>query len=195
MSQQPDFSYNPIGFDFMKFWLRVYLEFIGLEMHGTENIPVSGGAIIASNHISGLDPFAVGQATRRRVHFMAKKELFATWFGNFLYRSGNAFPVDRHKSDLGAIKTSLRLLQAGQLLVIFPQGTRGGQENKNGAAFFAIKGKVPVVPAGIAMKRNWFGGKRYVIRYGPAIAPSGATDTLSEQIVLAMEGLAKESQQ
>ena len=168
-----DLSPNPAGYDAFKFFLRAYLNVLGLEFVNAHHIPASGAAIIASNHVTQMDPFAVGQPTPRRVHFMAKKELFRTPLGKWFYTSGNAFPVDRSKPDLGAIKTALRILQGGQLLVIFPQGTRGGQGAREGAGFLAIKGKAPVIPAGIRLLRNWWGGKRYRIVYGAPIPPEG----------------------
>ncbi len=187
--KNPDLSNHPLNFDIIKAGFRAYLTLLGLEFVDAHHIPREGGAIIAANHITNLDPFAVGQPTPRRVHFMAKKEVFQTRISRYFQESGNAFPVDRSKADLGAIKTAIRILQKGQLLVIFPQGTRGGEEVKQGVGFIAIKGKAPIVPAGITLSPNWFGGKRYRIKYGPPIPPEGTPEELTRRVMDAIDGL------
>lgn len=187
--KNPDFSNNPLAFDTIKAIWRLYFNFIGMEFQNAEQIPKSGAAIIASNHITAIDPFGVAQPTARRVHYMSKKESFIHPAMRWYMHSGNAFAVDRGKMDLTAIKTALRLLQNGQLLVIFPQGTRGGQEVKGGTSLIALRAKVPVIPAGIHLEPNWFGGKRYVFRYGTPILPEGTQEEHAKRLEAAMKEL------
>ncbi len=189
--KNPDLSNVPLAFDLIKGFWQLYFGAIGIRFIGAEHIPKGGGAIIASNHITAIDPFGVGLATPRRVHFMSKVESFSHPVLRQYMIYGNAFAVDRNKIDLQAIKTALRILQGGQLLVIFPQGTRGGQEVKGGTSLIALKAKVPVIPAGIHLEPNWFGGQRFVIHYGEPIPPEGKTEDHTERLNAAMLALAQ----
>ncbi|MFN3266189.1 MAG: lysophospholipid acyltransferase family protein [Deinococcales bacterium] len=185
-----DLSNFPWAFDLIKALWGVYFRIIGVEYQNPENIPRYGGAILAANHITAIDPFGAAQPMRRRVHFMAKQESFLHAPLSWYMVAGNAFPVERGKLDLSAIKTALRLLQNNQLLVIFPQGTRGGRDLKGGTSFLALKAKVPVVPVGIRLENNWFGGKRYVFRYGQPILPEGSNEQHTKKLeaaILALE--------
>jgi 1-acyl-sn-glycerol-3-phosphate acyltransferase len=190
--KNPDLSNVPLGFDIIKGFWQLYFNAIGISFVGAQHIPKGGAAIIASNHITAIDPFGVGLVTPRRVHFMSKVESFSHPVLRQYMIYGNAFPVDRGKMDLQAIKTALRILQGGQILVIFPQGTRGGQEVKGGTSLIALKAKVPVIPAGIHLEPNWFGGKRYVIHYGEPIRPEGKTEEHTERLNAAMLALAQD---
>lgn len=183
-----DLSPSPLGYDLLKLGFRVVLTVAGLELVHAERVPREGPAIIAANHIALFDPFAVGQATPRRVHFMAKKELFRTPLGRWFNTTGNAFPVDRSRPDLGAIRTALRILQAGQILVMFPQGTRGGEAARGGIGMIALRAKAPVVPAGIARK-----GLGYRIVYGEAFLPTGTPEGATEQVMAAIDALARQA--
>jgi 1-acyl-sn-glycerol-3-phosphate acyltransferase len=184
-----DLSNLPWAFDLIKAIWGVYFRLIGVEYRNHQHIPRHGGAILAANHITAIDPFGAAQPMRRRVHFMAKRESFEKPPLSWYMLAGNAFPVERGKMDLTAIKTALRLLQNNQLLVIFPQGTRGGQEVKGGTSYLALKAKVPVVPVGIHLEPNWFGGKRYVFVYGQAIAPEGSPEDHAHKLETALHKL------
>ncbi len=124
----------------------------GWRVVGEENVPVEGGAIVAANHLSFLDPPALGAALPRRTYFFAKAELFVPVFG-FIIRMLNAFPVERGGTDMGATKGAIRLLRAGELMVMFPEGTRSRdgqlQELNLGAVLLASRAGVPVLPAAI----------------------------------------------
>ena len=97
--------------------------FLRLEVHGAENIPKTGPLVIASNHLSLLDPPVIGVAAPRKVHFMAKRELFVPVLG-YIYKTLGAFPVNRGGADRAAIKHGIEILQSGEVLAIFPEGTR-----------------------------------------------------------------------
>jgi len=119
---------------------------------GIENVP-AGGVIIAANHISLWDPPVIGTALPRKVHFMAKEELFANPVFGWIISKLGAFPVKRGAADRTAIRTALRLLENGSILAIFPEGTRS-KDGKLGApeaglALLALKSGVPIVPAAI----------------------------------------------
>jgi 1-acyl-sn-glycerol-3-phosphate acyltransferase len=186
---QPDFSNAPLRYDFISAVWGVYFKILGVEYRRKDFVPMTGPAIIAPNHITNIDPFGVAQPLPRRVHFMAKQELFTNAVLRYYMLSGNAFPVDRGKMDLTAIKTALRILQGGQLLVMFPQGTRGGTEAKGGASFLALKAKVPVIPVGISLHPNWFGGKRYRFNFGAPIPPEGDVESHITRVTDTIEAL------
>jgi len=133
-------------------WLLLKI-FWQMEVIGTENVPEKRGVIIASNHVSYLDPIVLGVATKRKLHFIAKKEVFNNIFSSIFFKSLNAFPVDRKKIDMPAFKKTISILEGGGVLGIFPEGTRSLngelQELKLGVIKIAMKAGVPIIPVGI----------------------------------------------
>jgi 1-acyl-sn-glycerol-3-phosphate acyltransferase len=122
-----------------------------LRVEGREHIPQSGGAILAANHVSFMDPVILGVAAWRPLHFMAKEELFRCRPFGWLLRLFHAFPVDRRRTDLQAMKRAISLVREGEIVLIFPEGTRGDgtrlQEAKPGIGFIAARSAAPVIPA------------------------------------------------
>src|SRR4051794_5901991 len=96
---------------------------LGVRLHlgGRQNLPAEGAVILAPNHKSFLDPLFVGVATRRRLRWMAKIEMFRAPFGALLVRLG-AFPVRRGEADAEALETARVLLEQGHAVVMFPEG-------------------------------------------------------------------------
>jgi 1-acyl-sn-glycerol-3-phosphate acyltransferase len=120
-----------------------------VEVVGAERIPAGGAAILAANHASIWDPFILGLATPREIHYMAKSELFRLRPVASLLRSLNAFPVERGSGDRTAISEAARLLGRGALLGIFPQGTSKVERQNGwhrGAARLALVTGAPLVP-------------------------------------------------
>jgi len=123
-----------------------------LRRTGRAHIP-AGGVILASNHRGFLDPFVIGCCVRRPIYFVAKSELFQNrvvgWFLNCL----GAFPIRRGESDEESVKTALALLERGEAVVIFPEGTRHRtgplNEPKRGVGRLALESGAPVVPIAI----------------------------------------------
>ncbi len=121
-----------------------------IEAKGLENIP-EGGAILASNHTSFSDVIVISAAARRQVRYMAKKELFKTPLCPLIKALG-AFPVDRGGADVKSIKTTMSLIESGELVGIFPQGHRHGGEDprqteiKAGVGFLAYHTKAQILP-------------------------------------------------
>ena len=142
--------------------------FYGIHIEGSELVPRRGGLVVASNHFSSLDPPVMGVSIPREANFMAKKELFENRYMRALALGLRAFPVDRSKSDLGAIKYALKRLKDGVVIGIFAQGTRnaGDKEALDGASFLAIRAGVPLQPAAI-----WREGRRFHVRFGQPIVP------------------------
>lgn len=149
--------------------LRLIYKFLfRLEAHGKEHVPQEGGVLLCSNHISLLDPPTVGILLDRKVHFMAKKELFDVFAFGWLIRQLGAFPVKRGGVSKESIKTSLTLLRTGNVMGIFPEGTRSkgedGGSGKRGAATFALRSDAAVVPVAIIGNYKLF--KKTKVVYG-----------------------------
>ncbi len=156
----------------VKFFLRVHA-------HGTENIPKEGGALICSNHLAIRDVFVIAVSAKRQIKFIAKKDLFKVPLLGRVIRSLGAVSVDRGGSDVAAIRTSVELLENGDLVSIFPQGHRNPgvdpakTEIKNGAAMIAYRSGADVIPAFINVKKHKYGFFRRVdIYFGEAIPNS-----------------------
>lgn len=138
------------------------------ETIGKEHFPKEGGVLLCSNHIHALDPPVVGILAPRPVHFMAKDELFHMPILKQLIPHLNAFPVKRGMSDREAMRKAIQLLKQGNVVGLFPEGTRS-QDGKlkpglAGAGFFALKGDAVVVPAAIIGPYKAF--KRLKVVYG-----------------------------
>lgn len=121
---------------------------------GAQHIPRSGAVLVTPNHRSFLDAFLIALATDRPVYFMAKAEFFERPWQAWLFSSVGAFPVRRGASDPEALATAQALLERGEVVCIFPEGTRVRRgplgQPKRGAARLALTCGAPVVPAAIA---------------------------------------------
>ena len=128
-----------------------------LRVSGLENVP-AGGCVLACNHVSSFDPWPLGMPLwpRRQLRFMAKSELYWWPLGKLLSAAG-AFPVHRGQRDLAAIETAVRLAQEGEIVAMFPEGTRRTKglvkrheaRPRSGAARIALAAGVPLVPAAV----------------------------------------------
>jgi 1-acyl-sn-glycerol-3-phosphate acyltransferase len=124
-----------------------------VKVEGKEHVPKRGPYIVAPTHRSILDiPFAAF-ITRRRIRFLAKKELFTTRFGRWLFNRLGAIPVDRNAVDRAALRVSSDALAAGEPVGVFPEGTRHAGPllgtMHDGASYLALKHGVPIIPVGI----------------------------------------------
>ena len=129
-----------------------------LRAEGVENLPQRGGFVLASNHISNIDPWPLGIPLwpRRYLRFMAKSELF-WWPLGPIISAGGAFRVRRGERDVEAMKTAVRLAREGHIVVMFPHGTRERKglvkrhqpRAHTGAARIGLEAGVPLIPAAI----------------------------------------------
>jgi 1-acyl-sn-glycerol-3-phosphate acyltransferase len=135
------------------FWW-IFKSLCRVKVSGLSNIPREGGFILASNHMSYLDPILLGVSCPRVLHFMAKEELFRNRIFGWILREVNAFPLKRASADLSAIKEAFRRVKKGRALLLFPEGARQTDGSlgppESGVGFLAAKLSVPVVPAFIA---------------------------------------------
>ena len=131
------------------FYLKSFHRF---EVNGLDNIPNKGSFLLASNHLSFLDPPALGCKVNRNLHYFARDSLFVGPLG-FLIRRLNSIPVNRGQLDLGTLKHTLSVLKSGEPLLVFPEGTRSLDGSlglpKKGIGLLVDKAKCPVIPARI----------------------------------------------
>lgn len=128
--------------------------FFHLGVNGSENIPRKGGVIIASNHVSMLDPIFIASACflgSRKIGFIAKAELFRNKiFGSFILNL-NAFPISRERGDISAIKEAIKRLKNGKALLLFPEGRRSKDGDalgvQSGIGLLAKRTNIPILPA------------------------------------------------
>ena len=150
--------------------------YYGVRVIGRENIP-EGGCVVCPNHTNYSDPplAAVGLIGCGRIRIMAKVELFSIKYLGPLITALGAFPVDRGKADITAIKTALKAVKDGCKLLIFPQGTRSAGEDdaKEGAAMLAVKTRAPVLPVYITENTGFRCHKTIVI--GKPFLPDSST--------------------
>lgn len=142
-----------------------------IQVSGREHMPKTGGVLLCANHIDNLDPPVVGITSERPICFMAKEELFSRKWSAKLMRSLKVFPVKRGMSDREAMRTGLKILKDGQVLGLFPEGTRSkdGQLRKGmaGAGFFALRSNAAVVPCAIIGPYKL--GRPLQVVYGPPV--------------------------
>lgn len=161
---------TPLGYQVLAAlsWPIVYGVF-RLRACGRENLPASGGYVLACNHVSNLDPWPVGLPLwpRRWLRFMAKAELY-WWPATYVLDGAGAFPVHRGLADAEAIETAVQLAREGHVVVMFPEGTRREKglvkrheaRPRTGAARIALEAGVPLVPCAV-------GGTDRLRRLGP----------------------------
>jgi 1-acyl-sn-glycerol-3-phosphate acyltransferase len=123
-----------------------------------DEIPADGPVIIAANHASNLDVVVLGAwltpKLGRRIHWLGKKELFDWPVVGWMARNGGVHPVDRDAADVEAFRLASRILAEGNVLFVFPEGTRSAdgalQSARDGVAVLALRSGAPIVPIGIA---------------------------------------------
>ena len=121
-----------------------------LDARGVHHIPKEGGVLLVSNHVSFLDPVIIGSAANREIHFMARSNAFDIPALGKLISIYNAYPVNRGAPDLGALRKTISLLKAGNVVLMFPEGTRSVDgtlgKARDGACFIAHRAGVPTIP-------------------------------------------------
>ncbi len=124
-----------------------------VEVVGADRVPAEGGFVLAANHLHLFDPPLVASASPRRVHPMAKRELFDTPFVGWALRPYGAFPVRRFSADMGALRFARGLIRDGQVVLMFPEGTRSRDARLHpalpGAAMVALLANSSIVPVAI----------------------------------------------
>lgn len=170
-----------------------------VRISGRRNIPESGGVLLVCNHQSFFDPMLAGISVEREASFMARDTLFRNpWFAR-LIRSVNAYPVRRGEADLTAIKETLKRLRDGNVIVIFPEGTRTEDGRIGpmlaGLAAIAKKAQVPLVPTLIdGVYQAWPKGQALpspadvIVEYGQPILPAEYVNWTPDQLMETVRG-------
>ena len=116
---------------------------------GLENIPRTGGVLLASNHQSFLDPVLVAMVLSREMHFMARRTLFRNPAFRAIIAGYNAFAIERDSADVKGVNSAIARLEAGNILLVFPEGTRTGNGSiapMKSVGVMAERAAVPIVP-------------------------------------------------
>lgn len=168
-------------------WATLGLAF-RLKVTGAELLPSTGAVVLAANHRHNLDPVFLALAARRPVAYMAKAELFDVPILGALIGLLYAFPVHRGAGDRAALRAAADVLKRGQVLGLFPEGTRqpgpGLGPAQPGAALLAMQAAAPIVPAALVGTDRLFARtlgiplpRKVRVRFGPPIPPqAGAAD-------------------
>src|SRR5690625_4621663 len=139
--------------------LKLFLGlFVFLKVYQKENLPENTGYVIACTHSGWVDILWLGiSILPTKVHYMAKKELFQSGFLKWLMDGLNAFPVDRENPGPSSIKIPMRLIKEGEIVGIFPSGTRTSEDVplKRGAVTIASYAKASIVPAAYVGPNNF----------------------------------------
>ncbi|WP_373229748.1 lysophospholipid acyltransferase family protein [Cohnella sp.] len=177
---------------FCRFIVRTFfIVLYRLEARGISNIPLEGPVILCSNHKSLQDPITLGAWVPRKVHYMAKAELFRIPLFGPLIKGVGAFPVKRGGVSKEAIRTAITLLQKGQVMGIFPEGTRNESlgMGKRGAVSMAVRAKAFVVPVALVGDYRLF--RKMIAVYGAPIdmrpyAEEGTSESMEAATELIM---------
>jgi 1-acyl-sn-glycerol-3-phosphate acyltransferase len=160
-----------------------------IEHHGMENVPLNGPLIVIANHTTYCDPFWISVRIYRALRFMAWDKIFELPIAGSTFRWLGAFPVSLENPESSALKTSLKVLRAGEALMIFPEGGRSPDGNllpfKEGAAHLALKRGIPILPTVVHGGVRVWGPKMIVpmprkvrVEYLPVITPDQFENTV-----------------
>lgn len=189
-------------YKFSKALLRLFFRIIfRVKING--NAPKFGACILCANHTSYFDPVVLGAFCDRKLSFMAKKELFNNKLFGFLIKKLGAFPIDRSKADISAIKNSLSILKNGGAMLMFPEGTRvkdgDSSAAKAGMVLLSHKAGAPIIPVNINSKFRLF--SKLTITFGKPIVlteyegkklSSDEMSTIAVDILSEIKALAKD---
>lgn len=167
-------KFDLIFYYFCKFFLYIFFKIFGrLKVNGIKNIPKKGRVILASNHISFLDPPVIGVSANRILYALAKKELFEIPVLGWIIKHLNGIPLNREEHDIKAFKTVHRLLEKDNAILIFPEGTRVRKkdfgEPKQGVGMLACKTNSPVIPVYVENTEKFLCFKKIKVCFGQPI--------------------------
>ena len=155
-----------------------------IKVEGEITLPDTCGYMICSNHIHAFDPAFIACFTKRQISFMGKKELFEIPILNKFFRKLGGFPVDRGKGDIQAIKPAIGILISGNIMAMFPEGTRSKDGKigkfKRGASIIASRAQVPIIPVKIEGAYRMF--SRMTLKIGKPLYPTSENKNLTNDL-------------
>ncbi|MBP6602101.1 MAG: 1-acyl-sn-glycerol-3-phosphate acyltransferase [Verrucomicrobiales bacterium] len=168
-----------LGHSLSKIFAKIVCSYRVQNIEGLET--GEGGVLIASNHVSFLDPPLIGIAYRTPIYYFARKTLFDNPIANFIFTRVNAIPVNQDKPEISSLKLVIRLLKEGKKVVIFPEGERtlDGKmktEGEPGVGMIVAKANVPVLPVRL------FGPEKALPRGSKKITPHPVTLVVGKPI-------------
>jgi len=175
----------------------------GVRHSGMENIPAEGGVLVVSNHQSYFDPPLVGMGSPRRMNYLARKTLFRFASFRWLINSLDAIPIDREGLGLSGMKEALRRLKWGELVLVFPEGTRSRDgeiaEFLPGFTALAVRSGAAILPVAIEGAYDaWPRGRKLPrpgkirVHYGRPIRPEEIDDRDERELVREVEQRVRE---
>jgi 1-acyl-sn-glycerol-3-phosphate acyltransferase len=173
----------------------------GIKVEGMQNVPRKGAAILAANHVSFLDSFFIPLVVRRRkVTYLAKADYFKTWKTSWFFNMAGQIPIEREGGEKSeaALNTALKVLKGGDLLGIYPEGTRSPNgklhRGRTGVARLALAAGVPIIPVGLvgtedvmpkeAKMPKLFGRPKVIVKFGRPLDFSRFADRDRDRFVL-----------
>jgi 1-acyl-sn-glycerol-3-phosphate acyltransferase len=193
------FETTPFRRIFIPVLYAIYRTIARLEVEGEEKLPLNGRVILAANHLSNSDVFPLQFALSRPIFFMGKEELFRNRAMDWMIRQLGGFPVYRGEHDEWAMQHAQNVLEHGQVLGMFPEGSRnrgnGLRPAKTGIARLALATQAPIVPAALHgpqyMFRRFPGRTTVQVRFGDQIQPQpGETHlSLTDRVMFALADL------
>ena len=191
--------FQRVGYDVLRVLARtVGVWLFGLRVAGRENWPAEGGGLICANHQSMFDPPLVGLTCPRRMNYLARDTLFRVPGLAQLIAFLDAIPIDREGGGLAGLKETLKRLKAGELVLIFPEGTRthDGEVAPLKPGFIAVarRSRVPLIPVGLdgayqAWPRTspWPQPGRIAVAIGAPISPKQIADLSDDDLLAELE--------
>lgn len=168
------------------------------RVFGLENIPRTGGVLLASNHQSFLDPVLVAMVLPREMHFMARRTLFRNPVFRAIIVGYNAFAIERDSADVKGVKSAIVRLEAGNILLVFPEGTRTGDGSigpMKPVGVLAERAAVPIVPVLIQGAYEVWPKTRAIPRlgrisivFGKPLSPENITGDAIRDAVVGLKG-------
>ncbi len=165
------------GMYWFAFWVSkiFYAIFFRIEYINRENVPLTGGYIIAPNHRGLSDILFISHGIPKRpITYMGKKELFENKFANWFFRKCGALPISRGDGDVNALNPFIDKIKEGNLVGIFPEGTRGKNirpsRGKSGTALVAKQSRCGVIPCAIIYEGGLRPFKKIKVAYGEPIS-------------------------
>jgi len=165
---------------------------------GLKNIPQTGGVLLASNHQSYLDPVLVAMVLPREMHFMARRTLFRNPAFRAIIAGYNAFAIERDSADVKGVNSAIARLEAGNILLVFPEGTRTGNGSigpMKSVGVIAERAAVPIVPVLIQGAYDVWPKGRLIPRlgtislvFGKPLSPENTTGDAIRDAVVGLKG-------